>query len=493
MAKRIYPTKKRLKRLSRNEKNLRQKLAADFYAYAEKCLKIRAKSGEVTAFEVNRAQRFIHEKIEEQKQKTGRVRALILKGRQQGCSTYVQARFYWRVTHSRGARAYILTHLEEASRNLFGIARRFYTHCPRPLKPRVTAFNARELVFGYLDSSYRVGTAKSNGAGRSDTLQYFHGSEVAYWPQAQDHIAGILQAVPGGPGTEVILESTSAGPEGKFYQLCMEALAGNSVYQMIFVPWFWQEEYAAVSVPEGFVLTGEEEFYKQAHGLSDAQILWRRDKTAELGGSWVFRREYPSTPQEAFRSDAPGALWNRDMLDRNRVSVGALPSFRRVVVAIDPAVTARQDSDETGIIVAALGTDGHGYVLADLSGKYSPAGWAARAVAAYHEWQADRIVAEANQGGDLVAHTLKTVDTAVPLKLVHASRGKRIRAEPVAALDEQGKIHHAGLFAALEDQMCSFCSDQESTASPDRMDARVWALSELMLARKSDGPVMWRG
>ena len=155
-------------------------------------------------------------------------------------------------------------------------------------------------------------------------------------------------------------------------------------------------------------------------------------------------------------------------------------SLTRIVVAIDPAVTSSAASDETGIVVAGIDANQHGYVLEDLSGRYSPDQWARRAVTAYREWGADRIVAEVNNGGDLVSTVIRTVDPNVSYKAVHASRGKITRAEPIAALYEQGKVHHVGMFAELEDQMCDW-SPSSGQASPDRMDALVWALTELMI------------
>ena len=182
--------------------------------------------------------------------------------------------------------------------------------------------------------------------------------------------------------------------------------------------------------------------------------------------------------------DVPGALWNRAGLDALRVREA--PSLRRVVVGVDPSATTM--GDEAGIVVAGLGADGHGYVLADDSLQASPHGWGSRAVQSYHAHRADRIVAEVNNGGEMVALTIRTVDDQVAYKPVHASRGKRTRAEPVAALYEQGKVHHVGSLGALEDEMCTWTpADPES---PNRMDALVWALTELMLGAQgwSRGP-----
>ena len=174
-----------------------------------------------------------------------------------------------------------------------------------------------------------------------------------------------------------------------------------------------------------------------------------------------------------------GALWTRERLERGRAIT---PPMSRVVVAIDPATTKKADSDETGIITAGLGINGQGYVLADDSLKGHPVEWARAAVEAYHTHKADRIVAEANQGGEMVEYTIRTVDPNVPITLVHASRGKRTRAEPVAALYEQDRVHHAmgASLALLEDQMCQW-SASDGEDSPDRLDALVWAITELML------------
>lgn len=175
--------------------------------------------------------------------------------------------------------------------------------------------------------------------------------------------------------------------------------------------------------------------------------------------------------------DMPGALWKRTTIETERVT--EVPELRRIVVAIDPAVTANAESAETGIIAAGVGEDGQGYILDDKTISASPDGWAKQAVALYHTLKADRIVAEVNNGGDMIEHTIRTVDSRVAFTQVRASRGKHTRAEPVAALYEQGKVHHVGAFGLLEDQMCQWTPTDAD--SPDRVDALVWALTELML------------
>lgn len=175
--------------------------------------------------------------------------------------------------------------------------------------------------------------------------------------------------------------------------------------------------------------------------------------------------------------DTTGALWTRARIELHRVR--KTPPLARVVVAIDPASTSGEDSDETGIVVAGIGVDGAGYVLEDLTLQGTPTEWANQAVAAYYKYKADRIIGEANNGGDMIEAVIRAVDKDVSYKKVHASRGKQTRAEPVSALYEQGRVHHLGMFAELEDQMCTWLPTDID--SPDRMDALVWAITELML------------
>ena len=179
--------------------------------------------------------------------------------------------------------------------------------------------------------------------------------------------------------------------------------------------------------------------------------------------------------------DVDGALWTRAMLDESRVQES--PALARVIVAIDPAVTSGEDSDETGIVVAGISNDGHYYVLEDISLKASPDAWARQAVEAYHRHKADRIIGEANNGGDMIEMLLRQVDPTIAFKKVTATRGKLVRAEPVAALSEQGRLHMVGNFPRLEDQLCNYTPD--SNESPDRMDAMVWGMTDLMSGQAS--------
>lgn len=192
--------------------------------------------------------------------------------------------------------------------------------------------------------------------------------------------------------------------------------------------------------------------------------------------------------------DVPDALWTRAGMDRDRRKPEQVPPLKRVVVAIDPAAKKNEIAEEgaaTGIVVAAIGEDGRGYVLDDATCRESPNGWARKAVACFDRYEGDCIVGEINNGGDMVESTVRVVRNTIPFKAVHASRGKWVRAEPVAALYEQGRVSHVGTFAALEDEMVNFGPNgMVGEASPDRVDALVWALTELFpaLTKKSAKP-----
>lgn len=324
--------------------DLRIRLAQDFRAYAATCLRIRTKAAETLPLVLNRAQQHLHGKLEGQKERTGKVRAIILKGRQQGCSTYVGARFYHQATHRKSVRVFILTHEQDATDNLFGMVARFHDNVPEPFQPHTGAANAKELNFDLMDSGYHVGTAGAKGTGRSQTLQLFHGSEVAFWPHADTHIAGVLQAVPDASGTEIILESTANGLGNKFHAMWQDAEAGASDYLPVFIPWFWQDEYRR-AVPEGFTLDEDEQEYQRIYGLALEQMAWRRAKTKELGDAGLFKQEYPATPTEAFEvSDDESFVSSRDVALARK---GEAEPAGALVVGVDPA---RFGDDHTAII-----------------------------------------------------------------------------------------------------------------------------------------------
>ena len=212
------------------------------------------------------------------------------------------------------------------------------------------------------------------------------------------------------------------------------------------------------------------------------------DNQANLASTFLdaVRKTYEGTRlgrQELYAEildEASGALWSRSLLAECEIEKDSVPDLNRIVVSIDPAITSNKESDMTGIVVAGVDVNGIAYVLADCTGRYTPQQWAARAVSLFEEYQADRIVAERNQGGDMVRHTLQTESETVPVKLVHASRGKMARAEPVSALYEQSKVKHVKGLNDLEDQMVTW-EPLGSVGSPDRLDALVWAITDLSL------------
>jgi len=200
----------------------------------------------------------------------------------------------------------------------------------------------------------------------------------------------------------------------------------------------------------------------------------------KYGGTRLGRQELEAELLE----DIEGALWKRSQIESLWVEEYQLPQLNRIVVAIDPNASSEEDSNECGIVCAGLGDDGHTYVLDDVSGIMAPHEWARTAIRLLHQRMGDGIIAETNNGGEMVENTLRMVDPSVPYSAVWASRGKVTRAEPISALYEQGRVHHVGAFQRLEDQMCAFTVDfdrKEMGYSPDRVDASVWALTELMI------------
>lgn len=315
-------------------------LRSSFPLYAPHCLKIKTKAGKLQPFHFNKAQEYIHQRLEDQLAEKGRVRALILKGRQQGCSTYVGGRFYHKASLNYGTSVYILTHEQVASDNLFTMAERYHQYTP--LKPALGKSNAKEMQFKKLDGGYKVGTAGVKAGGRSSTIQLFHGSEVAFWPNDTEQFSGVVQGVADEEGTEIILESTANGVTGEFYERWQQAEAGMGDYIAIFVPWFWDPGYRKTPPPK-FALRDHKETeeetltesqYAELHTLSDAQMYWRRMKIYELGVV-KFMQEYPATADEAFQTTGQDSFIKPiDVLVARKNN---LPAVGPLVVGVDPA------------------------------------------------------------------------------------------------------------------------------------------------------------
>jgi len=207
----------------------------------------------------------------------------------------------------------------------------------------------------------------------------------------------------------------------------------------------------------------------------------------------MMRQRYEGTTlgrQELYAEiveDVEGALWSPSLIEKARKPAGTEIELQQIIVGIDPAVTSGENSDETGIIVVGKDFNQSYYVLDDISGRHTPDKWARLAINAFYDWEADRIVAEVNNGGDLVERLIRNADPNVPYRSVRATRGKLVRAEPISALYEQERVHHIGYFPELETQMCTYTG--QTTPSPDRLDALVWGLSEL---NRSSGQAKWR-
>jgi phage terminase large subunit-like protein len=224
---------------------------------------------------------------------------------------------------------------------------------------------------------------------------------------------------------------------------------------------------------------------KLPEGLYDHMIMNPDDNLENLPEDYISsvlgtlsHRQQKRFRYGEFVDDVEGALWSYELIDKNRVN--ELPEFKRIVVAVDPSGSGKQGSDEAGIIVTGLGFDGHGYVLEDRSGVMTPNQWGSMAVRLYHKWNADRMVAEVNQGWDMVEAVIRNIEKNISLRKISASRGKIARAEPVVALYEQGKVHHVGSLPGLEDEMTGWDAT-EATMSPGRIDALVYGLSEMMV------------
>jgi hypothetical protein len=330
----------------------RQVLQDNFPIYAHNCLKILTKSRGLQRMTMNRAQVYAHNALESQLETQGYVRALILKGRQQGMSTYIGGRFYQKVTHRLGVSAFILTHRADTTQNLFAMTSRYHEHCPVNVKPSTRSASSTELWFDKLDSRYKVGTAGGDEVGRGTTIQYFHGSEVAFWENADLHLAGIFQAIPSGldaVGTEVILESTANGVGNAFFTLWKQAEKGIGEYIAIFVPWFWQDEYRAL-VPKDWAPDEENAEYGKTYGLDFQQLRWRELKLIEFKADYTkFRQEYPGNAIEAFESSGEDVFISSDIVMKARkceISPGQVYGPR--IGACDPA---RFGDDKTAFVL----------------------------------------------------------------------------------------------------------------------------------------------
>lgn len=306
---------------------IHDRLNDDLEFFAEHApLVIKDDQGQLVPFKLNIAQRYAHARLEEQRKKLGWVRALVLKGRQQGMSTYINARFYHQATRSTGKSVFILSHEGKTTDKLFDMVRRFQDNIHPALKPQEGKSNTRQMTFPGLAADYSAGTAGNEQVGRGGTAQLFHGSEAAYWDHAYEIQDGALKSIRLAAGTEILLESTANGPSGLFHEKCMAALRGEGDYILVFCAWFWEDDYERED--DGSPLTAEEEQFIEtyfskpfpfagapiSHAKARRKMLWRRAEAFDLSprnpevGEAKFRSIYPSNPVEAFLSTGVGEV-----------------------------------------------------------------------------------------------------------------------------------------------------------------------------------------
>lgn len=309
--------------------------------FARNCLKIKTKDARITPFVFNKSQEYFHAKCEEQLKRTGRVRVVVLKGRQSGISTYVAARFYHKTSTRRAINTFILSHESSTTDKLFSMVKMYNEN--NPIAPETKKSNAKELAFSDLASQYYIGTAGSGDVGRGGTVQLFHGSEVGFWKNTDDLETGLLESIPEMDGTEVILESTANGIGNYFHRMAVGALKGENGYELVFIPWHWMDEYEEDA--EGFERTAEDDEFAAVYlseydrARQDRKLKWRRTKISRYGSEWKFKQEYPSNVSEAFQTNTDSLIKSEYIvLARSRKK--PLQNHAPLILGVDPARNA---------------------------------------------------------------------------------------------------------------------------------------------------------
>lgn len=322
--------------LSPKDQALRQlslRLDDEFPFYARRCLKIRTESGSVEPFVLNYAQSMLHAFVEKQRRELGRVRILVPKARQEGCSTYIGGRFYQKTTRKKGKATFILSHAADTTEKLFAIVERYHKYCPEPAKMQTDTNNRRRMVFSGMESEYFVGTAGNDDVGRGGTIQHLHASECAFYPDSDGFTKGILQSVPDIDDTEVFLESTANGMDKLFYKMCMDAINGSGDFRLFFLPWFWKPTYRR-KLSEDFKPTEEECNIANLYKLDWEQIYWRRMKLQSMKNDIkAFMQEYPANIEEAFISSGSSLVSSFKFMEARKslITDGGAP----LVIGID--------------------------------------------------------------------------------------------------------------------------------------------------------------
>jgi len=319
--------------------------------YTENYIRVRPKDGGPTVpFKFNNAQVMLHSFIEDLKASGQLVRVCVVKGRQQGVSTYTAARFLHKATLNPGTSVFILAHISKSTDYLFDMVKRMYTNLPEPLQPNVDRSNKKELKFGKIDSEYGLGTAGAQDVGRGMNPHLLHLSEAAFYQNTDDLATGLMQGVSTGKDTEIIMESTANGVNNMFYNLCMKGTDPNAMsrYRTLFIPWFIQDEYTEVPPPRFQPSTDEVELM-ELYGLTLGQVFWRRRKLEDEYNNdlWKFKQEYPCSLVEAFVTSGD-TLLNGERVQEARKYDGGFDSLAPRVMGVDGS---GEGADRTVIVV----------------------------------------------------------------------------------------------------------------------------------------------
>ena len=337
-----------MQELSINNIATLQRLKDDLPYLASNLLKIKTKNEGLVNFRMTNIQLDAHNRIENRKKEGKPCKIVFLKSRQVGMSTYTESRFFQKTLFNKAKNAFVLADKSDSARNIFAMTKRYYDNLPESMQIPLKFDSTEQLVYE-TDSSFRVGTAGSKSVGRSMTINYFHGSEVAFWSNANEIVSGMLQTIPDNPDSELILESTANGTSGDgayFYNMVQAGLEKNSDFMTLFYPWFAQKEYRRPII-EPIKWTDEELELKALYNLEDEQLMWRRAKLMSdfKGREYLFKQEYPSSIQEAFitTSNALIPLNYIELARKNVLSGEGMP----IVIGVDPA----RSSDRTIITI----------------------------------------------------------------------------------------------------------------------------------------------
>jgi len=335
--------------IEENDLQKLQRLKDDLPYFARNFLKIKTKNEGIIPFQMSNIQLDAYQKIEERRKYGKPIKIIFLKSRQVGMSTLTEARFFWKIIFQKAKNAFVLADKSDSALNIFKMAKRYYDHLPDGLKIELLRDSTQELAFK-TDSSFRVGTAGSKSVGRSMTINYFHGSEVAFWSNANDIVSGMLQTIPDNLESELILESTANGTSGDgayFYNMVQSGLDPRSDFLTLFYAWYQQNEYQRPII-EPVKWNDEELELQKLYNLTPEQLMWRRAKLLSdfKGREYLFKQEYPANIQEAFVTTS-NALIPLNYIEHSRKNFGLTGEGMPIVIGVDPA----RSSDRTIITI----------------------------------------------------------------------------------------------------------------------------------------------